>query len=89
MKTRRLLLLLACVSLYVLISWLILTVPTEVIVSYIHIENAPLLMFVLGLLGGVTSFTGIPYHVVLVSVAAGGRGTMALGSSDCSWGDDW
>lgn len=36
-------------------------------------------MFVLGALGGLTTFSGVPYHLVLMSLAAGGLNPIALG----------
>ena len=36
-------------------------------------------MFVLALLGGLTTFSGIPYHIVLVMLASGGLNPLFLG----------
>jgi len=57
--------------------------PDELI-SFIGVENAYLLMFVLALLGGLTTFSGIPYHVILVVLASGGLNPLLLGISAAS-----
>ena len=51
----------------------------EMLITYIGVENAYILMFVLALLGGLTTFSGIPYHVVLIMLASGGLSPLLLG----------
>ncbi len=51
----------------------------EAILAYIGVENAYLLIGILAFLGGVTTFSGIPYHLVLVTLAAGGLNPLLLG----------
>lgn len=58
---------------------LLARIPAETLVGYIGAENAYLLMFGLGLIGGFTTFSGIPYHLVLMSLAAGGGVPWLLG----------
>ena len=53
----------------------------EEIIRFIGIENAYALMFVLALIGGLTTFSGIPYHVVLIMLASGGLDPLFLGIS--------
>jgi membrane protein YqaA with SNARE-associated domain len=55
------------------------TIPTDSIVGYVGVERAPLLMFVLGIIGGLSTFTGIPYHLVLMGLAAGGATPWLIG----------
>ena len=57
--------------------------PDELIL-FIGVENAYLLMFVLALLGGLTTFSGIPYHAILVILASGGLNPLLLGVSAAS-----
>jgi membrane protein YqaA with SNARE-associated domain len=51
------------------------------IISYIGIENAYGLMFILALLGGLTTFSGVPYHAILIMLASGGLNPLYLGLS--------
>ncbi|OGC84934.1 hypothetical protein A3F55_02855 [Candidatus Adlerbacteria bacterium RIFCSPHIGHO2_12_FULL_53_18] len=51
----------------------------EGILSLVGVENAYVLLFVLAFLGGLTTGSGIPYHVVLISFAAGGLNPLILG----------
>jgi uncharacterized membrane protein YdjX (TVP38/TMEM64 family) len=54
-------------------------IPSDTLLAYIGSENAYLLMFALGLVGGFTTFSGIPYHVILMSLSAGGAWPLLLG----------
>ncbi|MDD3487418.1 MAG: hypothetical protein PHF35_03520 [Candidatus Moranbacteria bacterium] len=54
---------------------------TEKMVSSIGVENAYLLMFVLAFIGGMSTFTAIPYHLVLITLATGGLNSFLLGAS--------
>lgn len=56
----------------------------EGIINFIGVENAYVLMFVLALLGGLTTFSGIPYHVILIMLASGGLNPLFLGISASS-----
>ena len=60
-------------------SVLFYTLSPETIIEYLGVENAYLFIGVLAFLGGVTTFSGIPYHVVLVSLALGGLDPFILG----------
>ena len=53
----------------------------EKLILYIGVENAYILMFVLAFLGGITTFSGVPYHPVLVLLAVGGLNPLVLGIS--------
>lgn len=53
----------------------------EYIVSFIGVQNAYMLIFILAFLGGLTTFSGIPYHLVLVTLATGGLNPLLLGFS--------
>lgn len=46
----------------------------------IGVENAYILMFILSLLGGLSTFSGVPYHVVLIALAVGGVNPFLLGA---------
>jgi membrane protein YqaA with SNARE-associated domain len=51
----------------------------ETILSAIGVENAYLFMFLLAFAGGVTTFSGIPYHLVMIAFASGGLSPWLLG----------
>ncbi|MFP7569926.1 VTT domain-containing protein [Marivita sp. S2033] len=69
----------AVISVYLAISITLASVPAEALIDALGSSNAFLLMFVLGMIGGFTTFTGIPYHLVLMSLAAGGLNPIGLG----------
>ncbi|MFH0890970.1 MAG: VTT domain-containing protein [Candidatus Liptonbacteria bacterium] len=49
------------------------------IISYIGAENGYIIIFILALVGGLTTFSGVPYHLVLISLASGGLNPLLLG----------
>ncbi len=53
----------------------------EEIISLIGVKNAYALIFVLAFFGGMTTFSGIPYHLVLITLATGGLNPFFLGLS--------
>ncbi len=72
------------VTLFLGIGLAFATIPTDTIIGYVGIERAPLLMFVLGMIGGLSTFTGVPYHLVLMGLAAGGATPWLLGIATAS-----
>lgn len=77
-KTLRIILLLAV---FIIVSTTISSIPSATLINYVGSDNAFTLMFVLGLVGGLATFTGIPYQFVLMSFAAGGINPIGLGLS--------
>ena len=67
------------ISVYLMISIALVSFPVDSLIDTLGSNNAFLLMFFLGILGGFTTFTGIPYHFVLMSLAAGGLNPIGLG----------
>ncbi len=67
------------VALFATISYTFATTPTDTILDVIGSENAYVLMFLLGAIGGISTFVGIPYHLILMSLAAGGINPILLG----------
>lgn len=51
----------------------------EDLIRFVGIENAYALIFALAFLGGLTTFSGIPYHLVLITLASGGLNPYLLG----------
>ncbi len=66
-------------SFFVAVSLTLALTPSATIIELIGSENAFLFMFLLGLVGGISTFVGIPYHFVLMSLAAGGINPLFLG----------
>lgn len=69
------------VGFFITVSILLGSIPSETLINFIGSDNAFILMFVLGTVGGLTTFTGIPYHLILMSLAAGGINPIGLGVS--------
>jgi membrane protein YqaA with SNARE-associated domain len=72
------------VTVFISIGLVFATISTDTIIAYVGIERAPLLMFLLGMIGGLSTFTGIPYHLVLMGLAAGGATPWLLGIATAS-----
>lgn len=56
-------------------------VSPEQIINTIGVNNAYVLIFFLAFMGGVSTFSSVPYHLVVVSMAAGGLNPFILGTS--------
>ena len=72
---------LVLIGVYLGMSMALASLDTDAVIDTDGSNNAFLLMFVLGMVGGFTTFTGIPYHLVLMSLAAGGLNPVGLGVS--------
>lgn len=51
----------------------------EALVSFVGVENSYVLMFVLAFIGGLSAFSGVPFHWILAALAAGGLNPWLLG----------
>src|SRR3989344_5807612 len=51
----------------------------EFLITWVGVENAYLLLFFLAFLSGLSSFGGVPYHLVLIALATGGLNPWLLG----------
>jgi len=67
------------VAIYLGVSITLASTQADTLIDLIGSDNVYLLMFVLGIIGGLTTFTGVPYHLVLMSLAAGGLSPVLLG----------
>jgi uncharacterized membrane protein YdjX (TVP38/TMEM64 family) len=67
------------IGVFIAISFVIASVPTSTILDLVGSQNAYLLMFFLGMIGGLSTFVTIPYHLILMSLAAGGLNPILLG----------
>lgn len=54
--------------------------PTSLVGS-LGVSNAYLFLFIIAALGGVTTFSNVPYHLVLIGFALGGLSPVGLGLS--------
>lgn len=54
-------------------------ITPEKLITIIGVDNAYLLIFLLALIGGLTTFSGIPYHLILITLALGGLNPFVLG----------
>lgn len=64
---------------FLIVSISLAFVSPEYVAERLGTQNVLLLMFAFGVVGGLTTFTGIPYHLILASFAAGGVNPLALG----------
>lgn len=60
------------------ISYLLYTVGADRMVEYIGVENGYLIMFVVALLGGLSTFTSVTYFVTVFTLAAAGLNPLGL-----------
>lgn len=56
----------------VLWSWVLVTYGAEAVVAYIGAENGYLVMFLVALFGGMSSFSGVTYVATIITLASGG-----------------
>lgn len=61
-------------------SLLLVSIPTDTILAYIGSENAYVFMYVIALLGSITTFASIPYPLILISLVAGGLNPLVAGA---------
>jgi membrane protein YqaA with SNARE-associated domain len=67
------------VSFFLGLSFFIFYSTPEKLVSLIGVENSYAFIFFLAFLGGLTTFTGVPYHPTLVVLVAGGMNPLLGG----------
>jgi len=56
-----------------------LFITPESLVSLLGVNNAYFLIFALALLGGITTFSGVPYHLFVITMAVAGLNPVLLG----------
>lgn len=79
-KKGRYLLALLSLVLFVCVSLVLFVVLSpEEIINWVGVKNAYVLIFVMAIAGGFTTFNIIPYHPVLVALALGGLNPYILG----------
>lgn len=70
------------IALFLMISIIVnIYISPEQIINTIGVNNAFLLIFFLAFMGGVSTFSSVPYHLVVVSMASGGLNPFVLGVS--------
>ena len=73
------LIILSIVSFIVIWTLLMKTLPPEKIINIIGIKNGYLIVFLVALLGGLTSFTGVSYYLIIITLTSGGLNPILLG----------
>ncbi len=63
----------------VIFSLLLVSTPTDTILGYIGTENAYVFVYVIALLGSITTFASIPYPLILIGLVAGGLNPLLAG----------
>lgn len=63
----------------VIVSLTLGVISPEKIIGFVGTSNSYLLMFILAVIGGISTFTGVPYHFILMGLAAGGLNPLLLG----------
>ena len=64
---------------FILLSGVFLTISPTELLDIIGSDNAYIIMFVLAFVGGITTFSGIPYHIILMGFASAGINPIFLG----------
>ncbi|MBP9759983.1 MAG: VTT domain-containing protein [Candidatus Pacebacteria bacterium] len=67
------------VLLFLSVSISFYVLSPDKILGALGVENAYLLMFLLAFLGGLSTFSGVPYHIVLIALAGSGLNPWLLG----------
>lgn len=67
------------VVLTIVLSVLLVMVPSDTLLGYLGTENGYVFMFLIAFVGSITTFASIPYPLFLISLAVGGFNPMLLG----------
>ena len=80
MKKTRHNILIACILIISILIWiwLLQTYGAETIVDYIGAENGYLVIFLVALFGGVSSFTGVTYVATIITLASAGLNPLGV-----------
>src|SRR3989338_862960 len=76
--SRRYVQVIAFITLWIGASFSLLYYSPEGLIDLIGIKNAYFFLFALAFLSGISIFGGIPYHLVLIALAAGGLDPLLL-----------
>lgn len=63
----------------VTLSLALVSIPTDVLMDRIGTDNAYIFMYVIALVGSITTFASIPYPLILIGLAAGGLNPILIG----------
>ena len=66
-------------SFIITISFFFSRYSADYLIETVGNDNAYILMFALAFAGGLSTFSGVPYHLVLIALAAGGLNPLYLG----------
>jgi membrane protein YqaA with SNARE-associated domain len=59
-------------------TWLLIAIGPDAIVEYIGVRNGYIVMFLVALFGGISSFSGFTYIATIITLAAGGLDPVGL-----------
>jgi uncharacterized membrane protein YdjX (TVP38/TMEM64 family) len=62
------------------LSLTLVSIPTETLLDTIGSQNAYLFVYLIALLGSITTFASIPYPLILISLVAGGLNPLLAGA---------
>lgn len=61
------------------LSFALVSIPTDTLLSVIGTNNAYVFMYVIAVLGSITTFASIPYPLILISLVSGGLNPLLAG----------
>jgi membrane protein YqaA with SNARE-associated domain len=70
---------LTVITFFISFSVLFYFLTPEAILRFVGFENAYFIILLLAFLGGLSTFSGIPYHIILMAFASGGLNPWLLG----------
>ena len=68
------------IGLFAGMTVLFLVLPLQTIVDHIGSDNAYIIMFVVAMIGGMTTFSGVPYQFLLIGFVHAGMSPIGLGT---------
>lgn len=60
-------------------SFFLASIPSDTLMSFIGAENVYIFMYLLALVGSLSTFASVPYPLILISLASAGASPLALG----------
>ncbi len=63
----------------VVVSIVLVSIPSDTLIRYLGTENGYVFMYLIALVGSITTFASIPYPLFLISLAAGGFSPLLIG----------
>ncbi len=64
----------------IVLSFVLVSIPTDTLLRIIGTNNAYFFMYVIAVLGSITTFASIPYPLILISLVSGGLNPLLAGA---------